>query len=189
MLFQLEDILGDAYSDDIAARISEETDKHYVPKNDYEQLKIENVKLAESGKAEADKNLKEVIAKQEQDIINLKQEIETNKKITAVKEKLKEYGAADPDYIIYKNGGIDSFSFDDDGVPSGIDKLCEQYKKSKNGALLFDCGDSGYSPAAGDTVGINPFAKETFNLTEQGKLFKENPAAAKRLAAAAKIKF
>lgn len=31
----------------------------------------------------------------------------------------------------------------------------------------------------------NPFAKDTFNLTEQGRMLKENPAQAKELAAAA----
>jgi len=33
----------------------------------------------------------------------------------------------------------------------------------------------------------NPFAKETFNLTKQGELFKENPAQARELAAQAGI--
>ena len=33
----------------------------------------------------------------------------------------------------------------------------------------------------------NPFAKETFNLTEQGKLYRENPEQARALAAAAGV--
>lgn len=49
---------------------------------------------------------------------------------------------------------------------------------------------SGYTPSASNGGGTkNPFAKETFNLTEQGQLFKENPELAKQLAAAAGIKF
>ena len=46
-----------------------------------------------------------------------------------------------------------------------------------------------YEPAAGgDPIGVNPFAKETYNLTQQGKLLKENPAQAKELMAAAGFK-
>ena len=33
----------------------------------------------------------------------------------------------------------------------------------------------------------NPFAKDTFNLTEQGRLLKENPAQAKEMAALAGV--
>jgi len=43
-----------------------------------------------------------------------------------------------------------------------------------------------YTPPKGNgnIGGKNPFAKETFNLTEQGKMFKENPELAKTLMAA-----
>ncbi len=48
--------------------------------------------------------------------------------------------------------------------------------------------DVHYNPAGGGApTGTNPFAKDTFNLTEQGKLLKENPAQAKELAAAAGV--
>jgi len=45
---------------------------------------------------------------------------------------------------------------------------------------------SSYTPpkGTGNSGGKNPFAKETFNLTEQGKMFKENPELAKTLMAA-----
>lgn len=43
-------------------------------------------------------------------------------------------------------------------------------------------------PAAGaGSAGKNPFVKESFNLTEQGKLLKENPDQAKALAAEAGV--
>jgi len=43
-----------------------------------------------------------------------------------------------------------------------------------------------YTPpkGSGNSGGKNPFSKETFNLTEQGKMFKENPELAKTLMAA-----
>ena len=45
-----------------------------------------------------------------------------------------------------------------------------------------------YNPPGGTGgSGANPFAKETFNLTEQGKMFRENPEQAKAMAAAAGI--
>lgn len=37
-------------------------------------------------------------------------------------------------------------------------------------------------------ITVNPFAKETFSLTEQGRLFRDNPEEARRLAAAAGYK-
>ena len=48
--------------------------------------------------------------------------------------------------------------------------------------------DTHYDPAGGGTpINKNPWSKESFNLTEQGKLIKSNPAQAKELAAAAGI--
>ncbi|WDU82280.1 hypothetical protein [Caloramator sp. Dgby_cultured_2] len=48
---------------------------------------------------------------------------------------------------------------------------------------------SGSNPAGGTNSTIkNPWAKETFNLTEQAKILKENPALAEQLKAAAGVK-
>ena len=45
-----------------------------------------------------------------------------------------------------------------------------------------------YRPIRGGNDNFeNPFAEETFNMTKQGELFKENPAQAKELAAQAGI--
>ena len=45
-----------------------------------------------------------------------------------------------------------------------------------------------YNPKDGNGGGTsNPFAKDTFNLTEQGRLLKENPAQAKEMAALAGV--
>ena len=45
-----------------------------------------------------------------------------------------------------------------------------------------------YESKNGGAGGVtNPFAKDTFNLTEQGRMLKENPAQAKELAAAAGV--
>lgn len=45
-----------------------------------------------------------------------------------------------------------------------------------------------YNPSSGGGSAIkNPFAKETFNLTEQGKMLRDNPTQARELAASAGI--
>jgi hypothetical protein len=61
---------------------------------------------------------------------------------------------------------------------------------TKSAPHLFDpnagsgAGGGGGGGGNGDT-GVNPWKKETFNLTEQGKIFQADPAKARRLAAAA----
>ena len=45
----------------------------------------------------------------------------------------------------------------------------------------------GKTPQKGDSTGTyNPWSKETFNLTEQGKIMQDNPALAQQLRAAAR---
>lgn len=72
----------------------------------------------------------------------------------------------------------------DDGSVTGLDEQINPLKQSK--PFLFKDGKpkgSGYEPAGGNGENkVNPFKKETFNMTEQGRLFKENPALAKSLA-------
>lgn len=70
----------------------------------------------------------------------------------------------------------------------GLDEQVETLKKDKAFLFKSDQIKPGYDPKGGKPpVGSNPFAKDTFNLTEQGKLMKENPAQAKEMAAAAGI--
>ena len=56
--------------------------------------------------------------------------------------------------------------------------------------MLFHTGQKhqSYNPPGGKGAATtNPFAKETFNLTEQGRMLKENPAQAQEMAAAAGV--
>ena len=76
----------------------------------------------------------------------------------------------------------------DDGKITGLDEQLKSLQESK--AFLFKTGktETNYNPAGGkENKGSNPFAKETLNLTEQGKLLKENPAQAKELANSAGV--
>lgn len=77
----------------------------------------------------------------------------------------------------------------DEGKVAGLDEQLEVIKKDKGFLFKTDKVDTHYDPNSGGApTGINPFAKETYNLTQQGKLLKENPAQAKELMAAAGFK-
>lgn len=77
----------------------------------------------------------------------------------------------------------------DEGKVAGLDEQLEVIKKDKGFLFKTDKVDTHYDPNSGGApTGINPFAKETYNLTQQGKLLKENPALAKELMAAAGFK-
>lgn len=113
-------------------------------------------------------------------------EIEQIAKTFALKEQLSKSGVVDPDYMIYKVGGVDKFTFDKDNKPIGVDDVLKPYKEDSAMAHLFKSDKSAnYVPQNGKKIVGNPFAKETFNLTEQGRLLKENPAQARELASAA----
>lgn len=76
----------------------------------------------------------------------------------------------------------------DDGTVIGLNEQLESIKKDKAFLFKTDKVDTHYKPEGGGApTGTNPFAKDTYNLTEQGKLIKSNPAQAKKLAAAAGI--
>lgn len=120
------------------------------------------------------------------DIKTERENAEKLKKEFSLKETLRESGVTDPDYLIYKHGGIEKFNFDKDGNLIGLEDTVKPYKESI--PHIFKESKTNYNPAGGgDYKGANPFAKESFNLTEQGKLLKENPAQAKELASAAGV--
>ena len=45
-----------------------------------------------------------------------------------LKESLREVGVVDPEYLIYKHGGVDKFAFSDD-EPIGVDDILKPYKE------------------------------------------------------------
>ena len=78
----------------------------------------------------------------------------------------------------------------DDGKVTGLTEQVEALKKDKS--FLFKTtqqANPNYSPNGGGngTPAANPFKKETFNLTEQGKMFRENPEQARAMAAEAGV--
>lgn len=122
------------------------------------------------------------------DIKKLQEENIRTGKTYALKEQLQKAGVVDPDYLIYKAGGIEKFNFDKENKPIGIEDTIKPYKEDTTMAHLFKQQSQGkppYNPINGGAGGtVNPFAKDTYNLTKQGELLKSNPEQAKALAAA-----
>jgi hypothetical protein len=170
--------------------------KYAVPKEDF-NAKSEKLKTAEttieSLKKDAGDNaeLQQKIKTYEDQIKKLQTDADNTAKTYALKAKLTEAGAVDPDYLIYKQGGLEKFTFDKDGAPIGVDDVLKPLKESSPHLFKTASGTGGYDPAGGSGGAggtNNPWKKETYNLTEQGKLLRKDPVQAKQLAAAAGVK-
>lgn len=176
----------------IAVDAWNEAVKGFVPKERFDEVNgklkeanttIETLKKDNSDNEELQKQVKEYKEK----VTALETASANTVKEYALKDKLKEAGVVDTDYIIYKQGGLDKFTFDKDGKPVGIDDIVKPLKESSPHLFKTEPG-ADYRPAGGGTPPAkNPFAKDSFNLTEQGKLLRENPAQAQVLAAAAGV--
>lgn len=175
--------------------VSKEFPKYAVPKKDYNdkvtELKTANETITDLKKDNADNaELQKKISTYETEIGDLKKNAENTAKTYALKESLSKAGVLDPDYLIYKAGGLDKFTFDKENNPVGVDDVVKPYKEDESMAHLFkESKKPPYTPAGGGKGGgkTNPFAKETYNLTEQGKMLKENPEQARALAAEAGV--
>ena len=179
--------------------IKEFVEKNFVGKSKFDELTAAKAELDKQIK-ERDKQLddlkknagnKEAL---EQQIAELK---EANKKAAAdYEQKIKDAkldaaikiavgsNARDVDIVA---GLIDrsKLILGDDGKVTGLDEQVKALQTSKE--FLFKTEQQPYKPNGGGSPQKNPFAKETFNLTEQGKLLRENPEQARALAAAAGV--
>lgn len=174
--------------------INAEFPKHAVPKQDYND-KVKELSTASETIKDLKKNnadnaeLQQKVKDYEVETARLKTEADNTRKEYALKDKLKEAGVTDADYIIYKQGGLDKFTFDKDGKVIGLDDVLKPMRESSPHLFKNAGGTGGYDPAGGGKPPVNnPFAKETYNLTEQGRLFKQNPEQARQMADAAGVK-
>ncbi len=184
---------GKLDSETLIQTIQKELPKHYVPKTDF-NAKVKELLAANETITTLKENnkgnevLQQTIKTHETTITNLQTENENLKKTYALKEELAKEGCSDPDYLIYKHGGLEKFKFGEDGKPEEVKTVIDTYKESIPHIFKIRQKQQNYNPAGGTGGnGANPFAKETFNLTEQGKLFKENPEQARALAAVAGV--
>lgn len=216
---KLEELLGeDLYKqvkEKIDAANANETDKlkhiryadlsegEYVSKGKYDtavaekenlagQIKTLNATIGDLKKNNADNESLQTTITDLQ--AKLKEQQTANEQITrtyALKDQLSKQGVLDPDYLIYKAGGLDKFTFDKQGKPVGVEEAVKPYKEDPAMAHLFKQDESKppYHPNGGSGGGAtaNPFAKDTFNLTKQGELLKSNPEQARAMAAAAGV--
>lgn len=201
--------IADADIDKIDAEVRKELPKHFVPKSQYNDV-AEARKKAEEALADRDKQLDE-LKKTAGTSEELKKQIEELQ--AANKEAREKYEAEmkelrtntalklalanevhDADIVL---GLIDKtkIELDDNGnVKAGLDDQVKALRESK--AFLFVEKDGtgakfrGAKPPEGSDKGSNgqknPWSKEHFNLTEQGRILRENPELAKQLQAATK---
>ena len=174
--------------------INKEFPLHAVPKNTFndkvQELKTANDTITELKKSNKDnEDLQNKVGEYEKEVQKLKKEAENTSKTYALKEQMSKAGVIDPDYIIYKAGGIDKFTFDKDNKPIGVEESIKAYKEDATMKHLFrEEHGTGYNPKNGGVGGnTNPFAKESYNLTKQGELLKSNPEQARAMAAAAGV--
>lgn len=190
-----EELVAKGLSEEQAQAVMDiwnETIKGFVPKEQFDEvngkLKEANTTIDTLKKSNADnEELQKQVKEYKEKVTILEATAANTRKEYALKDKLKEAGVVDADYIIYKQGGIDKFTFDKEGNPVGIDDVVKPLKESSPHLFKTEPG-ADYKPAGGGTPpSENPFAKDSFNLTEQGKLLRENPAQAKALASAAGV--
>ncbi len=70
------------------------------------------------------------ITEYENTITTMKTESETKAKTASLIEALKAEKLADPEYFIFKQGGLDKFSFGQDGKPIGVSDVVKPFKES-----------------------------------------------------------
>lgn len=211
----LKTILGDGYTEDIESKIAQEIGKGFVSKADFNAVKTQQKKLEDDLKTRdtqleelkkatgtADELTAQIAALREQnrkDKQAHEAEVARIRLDAAVDKALTESGARNN---IAVKALLAAFLRDakvgEDGSVKGLAAEIETLAKGESTSFLFDNTKGavikGMKPGeAGDGAGyggeVNPFAAKTFDLEAQGKLFRENPDAARALARQAGVKF
>lgn len=211
----LKTILGDGYTEDIESKIAQEIGKGFVSKADFNAVKTQQKKLEDDLKTRdtqleelkkatgtADELTAQIAALQEQnrkDKQAHEAEVARIRLDAAVDKALTESGARNN---IAVKALLAAFLKDakvgEGGSVKGLAAEIETLAKGESTSFLFDNTKGavikGMKPGeAGDGAGyggeVNPFAVKTFDLEAQGKLFRENPDAARALARQAGVKF
>ena len=191
MLEWMREIFGDAYTEDLDKKVSKKIGELFVARSDFNartgELETARNKITEHEGTIATLQAAKTNAEDLQKTVDsLNGQITSLKRTAALEKALSALGVTDPGYVIYKQGGVDRFTFDKDGKPEKLEDVIAPMREQY--AHLFTPAAQNYSPAGGGTPTANPFAKDTWNLTEQGKMLRDNPAAARELAAAAGVK-
>lgn len=183
-----------------AAEASKKELEAFIPKARFDEVneakktlegdvKARDKQLEELKKANGDnEELQGQIKKLQEDNKAEKQKYETELKNLRISNavKLAVSGKAHDEELVAGLIDKEKLVIGEDGKIIGLEEQVKSLQETK--AFLFKGQEeSNYKPQNGKKITNNPFAKETFNLTEQGKLLRENPAQAKEMAAAAGV--
>lgn len=119
----------------LMSTINVEAPKNIIPKAEYnnvsKQLKEANDTIKDLKKNNAEnEELQKKIKEHEDTIKTLQTNAANDRKEFDLKNKLKDLGVTDVDYLIYKNGGIDKFNYDKEGNVIGLEDTIKPYKES-----------------------------------------------------------
>lgn len=198
-----EDFTALGISEELAKKAAEASKKElegFIPKSRFDEVN------------EAKKTLEEDVKAREKQLEELKKSNGDNETLQGQIKKLQDSNKAEKERYeselkslkianavkLAVNGKVhdedlvaglidkEKLVIDENGGIIGLEEQVKSLQEKK--AFLFKSEDTGsYKPQNGGKPSNNPFAKETFNLTEQGKLLRENPAQAKEMAAAAGV--
>lgn len=180
----LKNFLKDNYVE--KAKLKAKFDEATTAKSNLEtQIKerdkqLETLKKTAGDKEKLESTIKQLQEENKSSKIKYEQDLKNLRIDSAVKLKLTNT-AQDVDIVASL---IDKTKLivGDDGSVTGLDEQINPLKQSK--PFLFKSDKQRYEPKDGGNPINNPFSKEHFNLTEQGKLFRENPEQARALAQA-----
>ncbi len=121
--------------DALMSTINAEAPKNIIPKAEYnnvsKQLKEANDTIKDLKKNNSDnEELQKKIKEHEDTIKTLETNAANDRKEYGLKNKLKDLGVTDVDYLIYKHGGIDKFNYDKDGNVIGLEDTIKPYQES-----------------------------------------------------------
>lgn len=151
----LKPILGDEY---------ETFESAIATWNDKAENKDKQVKIADIGTGQyVSKNkyraLEMVKKSVEAQLSNQMKVTADIQKEYALRDRLKSYGISDPDYIIYKQGGLDKFKFDQNGEPVGMDGILKSYRESSP-HLFRTVFETDYNPIVVDIQHLKALGKK-----------------------------
>lgn len=186
---------------DKQVKLANLTAGEYVGKAKYESLETEKKNLEAQistlkgtiatleGANKDNEELQKTITQLKEDLKRQQTENVRAMQTYALKEQLGKSGVTDPDYLIYRHGGVEKFHFDKENNPVGVEDVLKPYREDTAMAHLFRKPEKPpYNPAGGgNEPHTNPFKAESYNMTEQARLFRSNPEQARALAAAAGV--
>ena len=197
--------IEEAKLDGVIADIGKELPKHFIPKDKYNETaeakkrletdlqardaQLEQLKQAAGNSEELKKQIEQLQAENKKAADEWQTRVAQMQMDFAVERALAAAKAKNPK-AVKALLDMEKVKLDGDKL-LGLDEQLKELQKSD--AYLF--GDStpgkvgsGTNPPGAGNAEVNPWKKETFNLTLQGQILREDPAKATRMKAEAGVK-